>query len=389
MWATSIGLGSGILHSNPLKSPHFLQSSSSFSPPVFLPTKPHSLSSSTALASSNYNDEDEDDEPQVIGDCLVFEDGIFEDPFLQQQQQQHPNPNPTSSETQQDSLIPQEWTQAVEEINLTKKERRKIAQQTQFGQRIFNKKKANCVNLEEYMRFHDYKMSQLKPIVLDNPPEFSSKKEDHLVVNQSNNSRVEPVNPRWAVYGRGLDDISEFFNSPTYQPTEEGTSQGRQKLFTKEEKVLMNARIPKLAIATSLKWLPLHALAASGEFYLLNSLLKYEVDINAADQDGLTALHKAIICKKQAITNFLLRESANSSVRDKDGATLMHYAVRSTSSVAIKTLLLHNVDINVPDNDGWTPLHLAVQARRTDIVRLLLIKGANKTLKNQRREMHM
>lgn len=33
--------------------------------------------------------------------------------------------------------------------------------------------------------------------------------------------------------------------------------------------------------------------------------------------------------------------------------------------------------------DGWTPLHLAVQARRTDIVKLLLIKGADKTLKNQ------
>lgn len=32
---------------------------------------------------------------------------------------------------------------------------------------------------------------------------------------------------------------------------------------------------------------------------------------------------------------------------------------------------------------GWTPLHLAVQTRRTDLVRLLLIKGADKTLKNQ------
>lgn len=34
-------------------------------------------------------------------------------------------------------------------------------------------------------------------------------------------------------------------------------------------------------------------------------------------QDGLTALHKAILCKKQAITNYLLRESANPFVRDK------------------------------------------------------------------------
>ena len=34
-------------------------------------------------------------------------------------------------------------------------------------------------------------------------------------------------------------------------------------------------------------------------------------------QDGWTALHKAIIGKKQAIMNYLLRESANPLVLDK------------------------------------------------------------------------
>lgn len=34
-------------------------------------------------------------------------------------------------------------------------------------------------------------------------------------------------------------------------------------------------------------------------------------------QVGFTALHRAIIAKKQAITNYLLRESANPFVRDK------------------------------------------------------------------------
>lgn len=38
-------------------------------------------------------------------------------------------------------------------------------------------------------------------------------------------------------------------------------------------------------------------------------------------QDGLTALHRAIICKKQAVTNYLLRESANPFVRDKVSIT--------------------------------------------------------------------
>ncbi|AQK55104.1 E3 ubiquitin-protein ligase HOS1 [Zea mays] len=65
------------------------------------------------------------------------------------------------------------------------------------------------------------------------------------------------------------------------------------------------------------KWLPLHTLAASGDLYLLNSLLKHNVDINALDKDGLPAIHKAILSKKAAIINYLLRNSANPFIQDK------------------------------------------------------------------------
>ncbi|RRT72413.1 hypothetical protein B296_00033985 [Ensete ventricosum] len=92
---------------------------------------------------------------------------------------------------------------------------------------------------------------------------------------------------------------------------------GRRKLFTPEEKVLLNKRIPNLAEATSSKWLPLHSLAASGEFFLLDTLLKHNVDINGVDKDGLSAIHKAILCKKQAVINYLLRNSANPFIRDR------------------------------------------------------------------------
>ncbi|CAO2828699.1 unnamed protein product [Amaranthus hypochondriacus] len=353
------------------------------------------------FTASSLNHEEYEEE-QVIGDCLVFEDGIFEDPYLEQELNppissiskttQNPRNNQNSTQViEPENLVPEEWKQVVEEINLTKKERRKLAQELEFGQKIQKKKLIRNVNIEEFLKLRNEKLSQLKPLVLDNPPVFPSKikgngdendddsRKEHVNVGES--SRVEPKNPRWAVYGRGLDDVTEFFNSGKYQPNDK--SDGPQKLFTKEEKALLNARKPKLAVATSEKWLPLHTLAASGEFYLMNTLLKHDVDINASDQDGLTALHKAITCKKQAILNYLLRESADPLVQDKNGATLMHYAVRVASSQIIKTLLLHNVDINLQDNDGWTPLHLAVQARRTDVVRLLLMKGADKTLKNK------
>ncbi|KAL9267582.1 Ankyrin repeat domain-containing protein [Drosera capensis] len=163
-----------------------------------------------------------------------------------------------------------------------------------------------------------------------------------------NEEEVEARRLRWAVYGREVVDDAKLFESEMYGNGDGARGRGRTKLFTKEERNLLNG-----------KWLPLHSLAASGNFILLTSLLKHVDEINAKDQQGLTALHKAIISKQQSITTCPLRESANPLVRDNDGATLLHYA------------------------DGWTPLHLAVQARQTDIVRFLLTSGAYKTLKNK------
>eukprot|EP00261_Vitis_vinifera_P032576 XP_019073819.1 PREDICTED: ankyrin repeat domain-containing protein, chloroplastic isoform X1 [Vitis vinifera] len=358
-------------------------------------------SSSLALASPSssfqppYQQEEDlvEEEEVPIGDCLVFEEGVFEDPYLQDNfdfNAQNPKHNKPNLEIEPENLVPEKWKEVQEQINITKKERRKIAQQLEYGSRVEKRKQGLVpISQEDYSSYRETKLAQLKPLVLDKPTSFPVKEEAAEAApvegnpNEPTSSRVVPRNPRRAVYGGTLEDISEFFNSGTYQPGGNAATQGPRKLFTKEEKLLLNKRIPDLAAATSGKWLPLHTLAASGEFYLMDALLKHNVDINAVDKDGLTALHKAIIGKKQAITNYLLRESANPYVRDKEGATLMHYAVQTASSHAIKILLLYNVDINLQDNDGWTPLHLAVQTRRTDLVRLLLIKGADRTLKNQ------
>ncbi|KAL5647584.1 hypothetical protein ACJX0J_041939, partial [Zea mays] len=91
---------------------------------------------------------------------------------------------------------------------------------------------------------------------------------------------------------------------------------GRQKLFSNEEKILLNKRVPDLETATSSKWLPLHTLAASGDLYLLNSLLKHNVDINALDKDGLPAIHKAILSKKAAIISEELLRTGGGTTTD-------------------------------------------------------------------------
>ncbi|XP_057500235.1 ankyrin repeat domain-containing protein, chloroplastic isoform X2 [Actinidia eriantha] len=334
-----------------------------------------------------FNGDEEEDEELVIGDCVVFEDGAFEDPYLHQTFDSDLDLPKTKSksavEVKPEDLVPEKWKEVQAEINITKKERRRIAREMEFGSRVEKRKQGlvpiRNARVEDYVAYRDEKLKQLNPVGVDNPRFLEEKHEKDV----KEVSRVTPRNPRLAVYGGTLDDISAFFSSGNYDPNAAQNPEGHRKLFSKEEKVLLNRRIPELSAATSGKWLPLHSLVASGEFYLVNALLKHDVDINIRDKDGQTALHKAIVSKKQAIFNYLLRESANPFVRDNEGATLMHHAVRTASSQMIKILLLYNVDINLQDNDGWTPLHLAVQTRRTDIVRLLLIKGADKTLKNQ------
>ncbi|KAL5650743.1 hypothetical protein ACJX0J_036201, partial [Zea mays] len=87
---------------------------------------------------------------------------------------------------------------------------------------------------------------------------------------------------------------------------------GRQKLFSNEEKILLNKRVPDLEIATSADFCYFK--------FSFHVLLKHNVDINALDKDGLPAIHKAILSKKAAIINYLLRNSANPFIQDKKPA---------------------------------------------------------------------
>ncbi|KAL3614134.1 hypothetical protein CASFOL_042208 [Castilleja foliolosa] len=354
-------------------------------------------------------DEYDEDDDSVIGDCLVYEDGIFDDPFvtLNSGNDDVSTPirksnNKDTTEVPPENLIPEKWLGVQREINISKKERRKLSQELEYGKRVEKRRQAlmplDSTNSEAFERFKNEKLKQLKPLILDEPepPQPSEEvgsdnkseekrggDDDERRGEETVTGRVAPRNPRVAVYGGGLEDISAVFSSEDYEPRSAENSQGTRKLFSKEEKSLLNRRVTDLAVAMSGKWHPLHTLAAAGEFYLMNSLLKHNIDINVPDKNGLTAIHKAILGRKQAIFNYLLRESANPFIRDNEGATLMHYAVFSSSTQMIKILLLYNVNINLQDDDGWTPLHLAVQSRRTDVIKLLLIKGADKSIKNR------
>lgn len=92
------------------------------------------------------------------------------------------------------------------------------------------------------------------------------------------------------------------------------------------------------------------------------------------EQDGLTALHLAVIGKREAVISHLLRKGANPEARDQvwtklreihswfqelwrvlwfyaqDGATPLHYAVQVGAMQTVKLLMKSKVDVNVADN---------------------------------------
>jgi hypothetical protein len=104
--------------------------------------------------------EEEEDDDVIIGDCLVFEDGAFEQPVdslpaskpnsIKRSIDRRKKKKPALSEPEPQILVPEKWKEAVEEINLTKKEKRKIAYELKFGSRVERRKPAPLPDIEQY-----------------------------------------------------------------------------------------------------------------------------------------------------------------------------------------------------------------------------------------------
>ncbi|XP_050221638.1 ankyrin repeat domain-containing protein EMB506, chloroplastic-like [Mercurialis annua] len=163
---------------------------------------------------------------------------------------------------------------------------------------------------------------------------------------------------------------------------EELAKEVEELLGPEERAILQQNGTYNLNKLSTAKWRPLQTLALSGQIRFMDKLVKDGLDIDSVDKDGLTALHKAIIGKKEAVISHLVRKGANLQVLDRDGASPLHYAAQVGAMQTVKLLIKHNVDVNVADNEGWTPLHVAVQTRKRDIVKVLLVNGADKNRRN-------
>ncbi len=122
---------------------------------------------------------------------------------------------------------------------------------------------------------------------------------------------------------------------------------------------------------------PVADAAKRGDIAELRSLLKDGADVNAAQGDGMTALHWAATHNDVAMASVLIYAGANLESTTRLGAyTSLHLASKAGNAPVMEMLLKSGSDANATTaTGGVTPLHFAAASGRADAVRALLKHG--------------
>lgn len=116
---------------------------------------------------------------------------------------------------------------------------------------------------------------------------------------------------------------------------------------------------------------PLHV-AVFFNIWRLGRVLLIDMNVNARDATGSTALHIAAGQGHTQIAQELLKEGARIDIADDSGAYPIHKAVRQGNHETLRELIKADGDINVPDKYRFTPMHVACQLGWTKCVAILL-----------------
>jgi ankyrin repeat protein len=133
-----------------------------------------------------------------------------------------------------------------------------------------------------------------------------------------------------------------------------------------------------LASAASTPKAPIADAAMQGDVATVRKLIAEGVNVNAAQGDGMTALHWAAERGDSVMTIMLLRAHANVKAVTRIGNyTPLHIASKSGSGAVVRALLKAGSDPNVATTSGATALHFAAASGNVDAVNALLDKKAD------------
>jgi ankyrin repeat protein len=127
---------------------------------------------------------------------------------------------------------------------------------------------------------------------------------------------------------------------------------------------------------------PVADAAERGDNEAVRTLLKQAVDVNAAQGDGMTALHWAAMHGDADLAAMLLSAGANAGATTRlGGYTALHLASQAGAAAAIKTLAAGGANVNALTSTGATPLMLAATSGKADAADALLDLSADPNAK--------
>jgi hypothetical protein len=121
----------------------------------------------------------------------------------------------------------------------------------------------------------------------------------------------------------------------------------------------------------------LHKASLQGHTSVLPLLLVAKAAVDAADQYWDTALHKAASSGMAASVKLLLSGRASVNAVDEAGQTALHTAAYNGHSAVVEQLLGAHASTDAVNAFGQTPLHVAASRGKERVLQLLLNAGAN------------
>ena len=118
---------------------------------------------------------------------------------------------------------------------------------------------------------------------------------------------------------------------------------------------------------------PLADAAMRGDLTAVKSLIKQGADVNAAQGDGMTALHWAAERCDAELAETLVFAGANVSAVTRIGLyTPLHLAAKAGNPAVVRVLLKGGAEVNAKANpSGATAVHLAALSGNPDVINLL------------------
>ncbi|MGH9199605.1 MAG: ankyrin repeat domain-containing protein [Vicinamibacterales bacterium] len=128
---------------------------------------------------------------------------------------------------------------------------------------------------------------------------------------------------------------------------------------------------------------PVAEAAQQGDKDRVRSLLKQAADVNAAQGDGMTALHWAAMNGDAEMVDMLVYAGANIRATTRIGAyTPLYLASQRGNAAAITSLIKAGGDVKAGTINGTTPLMVAAMSGEVEAIKALLDAGADPNAKD-------